>query len=447
MKKTWVIPGIIVVLLAVLVWAFFPRQATAPQKRTSAPPVYPLKISDNGRYLADQNNIPFLIKMDTGWQLAMRDANAAYITEYLDDRAAKGFNAVLITGANWNPTQPNDLGAYPFGNPPNMETPNDAFFDNLGAIIQKCADRGMLVFLNELNWQGGYEHYLTEATANSMGQYFGKRYKDMKNIIYVHGGDSSIIKSEDSRKIYRAVAAGIKQYDTTKLQTYHIGWNTSTSDFFMNEPWLDFNMYQSFSAENTFAYTQGLDDYNNHGSKPTFFVEPCYDYNVTYGTIVKPYHIRQATGWGILSGSAGCGYGNMRVFRMEPNVMERANPPGIGQYVNIMDMVGAYEWQKLVPDSGHAMLTAGYGTYKEIDYATAALADDGSFGIVYLPDAREITVDLSKFSGRVTAKWFDPTNGTYKKAGTYKNSDTRKFAAQPKNNAGDSDWFLILETK
>ena len=38
---------------------------------------------------------------------------------------------------------------------------------------------------------------------------------------------------------------------------------------------------------------------------------------------------------------------------------------------------------------------------------------DGSLALTYLPTRRTLTVDLSRFKGKVTAKWFDPTSGTY----------------------------------
>lgn len=48
--------------------------------------------------------------------------------------------------------------------------------------------------------------------------------------------------------------------------------------------------------------------------------------------------------------------------------------------------------------------------------AAAAIAPcgrDGRFAVAYLPTGRTVTVDMGKFSGRVTAQWFGPTNGEH----------------------------------
>ena len=77
----------------------------------------------------------------------------------------------------------------------------------------------------------------------------------------------------------------------------------------------------------------------------------------------------------------------------------------------------------------------------------AALADDGSFALIYMPTAREITVDLGKLKGPVAARWFDPTQETYQEAvgSPVPGSRRAKFTPPPKNASGDSDFVLVLE--
>ncbi len=474
MKKRFLALSLVAVFL-VSVMGLIP--VIQPEKTASADPVFPLKVSSNDRYLVDQNNDPFYIKMDTAWQISGQNWNAAYVTNYLNDRQAKGFNAILVVGTLWNPIYTTAGPVqYPYNNPPNMSTPREAYFANLDQIIDACASRGIVVFLNALNWQGGYDgtyeggggpnDHLTEANARAAGQYLGNRYKNKNNIIWVHGGDTKgddQTSIDNSRTIYALVAQGIEDNDTVKpkLHTYHIGWRYSTSDFFPNAAWIDFNMYQTFTAAQTpnpnggcatQAYTIALDDYWNHGTKPTFFVEPCYETNewVDYTPLVTPYHIRQATGWGMLSGSAGIGYGHKQVWRMQSNVMNYTNTPGVQHYVNIMNMITARAWQKLVPDRNAAgtrsLVTAGGGAWDTANYATAAIASDDSFGLVYMPNSRAVTVDKSQFSGPVTIKKYDPTNNTTTTVvSNSPNTGTYQVAAPGNNSAGQSDWFLILE--
>ena len=61
--------------------------------------------------------------------------------------------------------------------------------------------------------------------------------------------------------------------------------------------------------------------------------------------------------------------------------------------------------------SGYGTFAAG-GTLNENDYVTAARTPDGKLAIAYVPETRTITVDMRKLSGRVSARWYDPTNGT-----------------------------------
>jgi hypothetical protein len=57
--------------------------------------VFPLKVSANRRYLVDQNEKPFLLHGDTAWSL-ISALNEAEVERYLENRAAKGFNALIV---------------------------------------------------------------------------------------------------------------------------------------------------------------------------------------------------------------------------------------------------------------------------------------------------------------------------------------------------------------
>jgi hypothetical protein len=107
----------------------------------------------------------------------------------------------------------------------------------------------------------------------------------------------------------------------------------------------------------------------------------------------------------------------------------------------------------LVPDQSHSVVTSGYGTFNgqlgsfiANDYVTAARTGDGSLVIAYLPKVRAVAVDMSKLSGPVTARWYDPSNGNMVAIGvSLANSGTRSFTPPGNNSEGDSDWILLLE--
>jgi hypothetical protein len=73
----------------------FPAFPAAEQITTAATYAYPLKVSEDRRYLVDQNNKPFRIQGDSAQSLI---ANLTYAEAqlYFSDRQAKGFNTINI---------------------------------------------------------------------------------------------------------------------------------------------------------------------------------------------------------------------------------------------------------------------------------------------------------------------------------------------------------------
>jgi hypothetical protein len=115
---------------------------------------------------------------------------------------------------------------------------------------------------------------------------------------------------------------------------------------------------------------------------------------------------------------------------------------------------GSLPWQDLVPDQDHKLLTAGFGTFgnvdtrvSESDYATAAKTADGSTAVVYVPTVRAITLDMACLRGSAKARWFDPSNGSYQDVPgeQLSNSGSKEFTPPGKNHSGDGDWVLLLE--
>ena len=62
---------------------------------------------------------------------------------------------------------------------------------------------------------------------------------------------------------------------------------------------------------------------------------------------------------------------------------------------------------------GPRVVTSGYGSFGQDDYVTAARTPDGKLAIAYMPSGGTVTVDLGTLSGPVTARWYDPTDGTF----------------------------------
>lgn len=115
-------------------------------------------------------------------------------------------------------------------------------------------------------------------------------------------------------------------------------------------------------------------------------------------------------------------------------------------------------WHELVPDQDHSVVAKGYGTFGKDDrtpggdYVTAARTADGKLVLAYVPstktDKRTIIVDMARLSGPASARWYNPTNGTFTliAESPLANNGLREFTTPGNNGTGTADWVLVLET-
>jgi hypothetical protein len=164
------------------------------------------------------------------------------------------------------------------------------------------------------------------------------------------------------------------------------------------------------------------------------------------GDLWTPFRIRRNAYWAVLSGA--CGYcAGTRLWRLEPNWREVLNAESTRQAPLIRRLLEPRPWWRLIPDMKHGLVTAGYGTWKQADCVTAALADDGSWAIAYLPSGGKIQVAMNRLRGAVKAAWFDPSSGQYKpvEGSPFANEGKRDFTSPGNNSGGANDWLLVLE--
>lgn len=157
----------------------------------------------------------------------------------------------------------------------------------------------------------------------------------------------------------------------------------------------------------------------------------------------------------MLSGGTGQLYGNGYTCIFMSGWKSYVDTVGVTQLMFWHGLFSSLPWQDLVPDQDHMVVTAGFGTPGDFqtrpsksDFCTASKTPDGSYLLAYMPTAREITVNMGSLKGPASAKWFDPTNGTYTtiSGGPFANAGTRQFA--PPGNSHDdgaSDWVLLLD--
>jgi hypothetical protein len=135
------------------------------------------------------------------------------------------------------------------------------------------------------------------------------------------------------------------------------------------------------------------------------------------------------------------------LWRWEKNWRDVLQVRSTAEAPHLLRLMETIPWWRLAPDAQNEFVTAGFGVWKQADYVTAALADDGSVAVAYLPNARRITVNLTKLSGRVAARWFDPASGQSVTVADppFSNTGQQDFTSPGKNAGGDSDWVLVLD--
>src|SRR5690606_38269800 len=118
-----------------------------------------------------------------------------------------------------------------------------------------------------LKWGVGPEIFDTD-NAEAYGRFLGARYRDA-SIVWILGGDR-IPEDEEDLAIVRAMARGIASGDGGRhLITYHPQGRQSSSRFFHDADWLDFNMHQSGHGSADFHnFEATLADYRLAPAKP-----------------------------------------------------------------------------------------------------------------------------------------------------------------------------------
>ena len=91
------------------------------------------------------------------------------------------------------------------------------------------------------------ESLLTPANAQVYGEFLGNRF-GRKGIIWILGGDRTATGFEETwRTLARGIAIGVsgkEDYDAV-LMSFHPRGGETSSTWFHNDPWLDFNMHQT----------------------------------------------------------------------------------------------------------------------------------------------------------------------------------------------------------
>jgi len=419
-----------------------------PSSPATLAPRPPLQVGPTGRFLVDQHGTPVLVQGDTAWSIIVA-ATREHALRYLDDRAAKGYNAIIVNliEACFSPDPPRDLyGHEPFTRPGDFTTPNDAYFEHAARVVEQAAERGITVFLAPCylgyknpgypGYGGRAEGFYAEVLANGVdacgayGRYVGRRFGRFDNLVWVMSGDRC---PGTALEHVRAMANGILAEDPRHLMTAHVNPECKPYEQYPDDPWLTLNQTYSY----TIVHRALIEDYNSRPVRPNILFESTYENEHN----ASPLQIRRQAYWAFTSGACGHFLGTFPTWRFDQGWEAALESPGSLAMVHLKALMTSVPWWDLVPDQGHTLVTRDIGELRGLDFCSAAITPDARVALVYVPTPREITLDLTRLAdGRLAVTWFDPLTGDRCDAGRYQAAGSWPFRPP-----WDHDAVLLLE--
>jgi hypothetical protein len=311
---------------------------------------------------------------------------------------------------------------------------------------------------------------IPNATLTAYGEFLGNRYKSYPNIMWLMGGDAnySLCGPGIATKL-TDIATGIRAADPVHLMTIeatNTTWGEPSaanwSSYFLSpgnpNGWITLGTIypkglpsRTFSSEITQIVTQNVTENGSRPFVPYFSVEDPYETEPGEA----PYsnqQLRQEAYTEVLGGAyLGRVFGSSAVWPFNASCCEPkgytwqtdidATPSSDQQRLG--QLFRSREHWKMVPDTGHAVVIAGYGSGATL--VVTSRTSDGQTIIAYIPNGSEarVLVDMSKItSSSLTAKcwWFNPSSGAATLINTFPNSGMRSFTPPDSN-----DWVLVID--
>lgn len=412
---------------------------------------------------------------DTGWLLFVK-CNRADAIKYLDTRKQQGFNVIQVMVLHDLDNTVNVYGdsalhaldiSKPFITPGNNPSQPEAydFWDHVEFVIQEAAKRNIQMALVPIWGSNIKSGKRTDEQVKTYAAFVAKRFSSYPNIIWLNGGDVNGIDKHDQ---WELLGNTIKSIDKKHIMTFHPRGRYSSSEWFQQSSWADFNMIQSGHkdyAQDTSSkekYHYGEDNWRfvekdlaMDPSKPTLDGEPSYE-NIPHGLHDSldirwtAQDLRRYAYWSVFAGAAGFTYGENAVmqfnhmgdkganFGVTDNWEKAIHAPGSEQMKHLKKLMSFFskgdwrEMQELVLNNG-------------VKYDRVAVVGNTSILMCYTYSGKTFSLDTSKFPFKpVSFQWFDPATGKYTAASVKIQSGNWTFEPGSSNLASH-DRILILK--
>lgn len=239
--------------------------------------------------------------------------------------------------------------------------------------------------------------------------------------------------------------------------TFHPSGEHSSSEWFQNCNWLDFNMAQTGHCQRNYEVYQRIivADYNRTPTKPCMDGEPRYE---NHPICWKPdslgwfddTDVRQALYWDLFSGSCGHTYGCHDIWQMKTPERQAVglarsdwqsslSLPGSSQLIFARRLLESLDWNSRVPAND---LVVSENTSPE--HKIVALKGNG-YALVYFPNGEKATFNFKPVGSNenLSLLWMNPRTGETKLSEKIKRNQNQEIT--PPSSGRGNDWVLIVK--
>lgn len=464
---------IVRIVLSVVFAAGFSLQAFAQVGKHTPWSHGKLKVHENQRYLQHEDGTPFFYMGETPWLMPQR-LDRSEMEFYLEQTKKQGYNVVQVQVLNSVPSfnvygQMSHPDGYNFKNIDKKGV--YGYWDHMDYMIQTAQSKGIYVAMNCIWGSPVHQDKMNVEEAKAYGKFLAERYKSYPNIIWFIGGD---VRGDIKMDVWDALANTIRKIDPDHLMTYHPRGRTTSTVWFNDRDWLDFNMYQS--GHRRYGQRKGDGDYpieENTEEDTWRFVErslavepmkPVFDGEPIYEDIVHGLHdpnelrwndndVRRYAYWSIFAGAFGHAYGHNSIMQfIRPGVggafgadglkkpwYEALLDPGFSQMYFLKNLMLTLPFFDRIPDQSVIAGTNG----ERYDRAIATRGED--YLMVYNYSARPMEIDFTKISGgKKRAWWYLPKNGELEYLGEFDNK-IHKFQHDSGYMSGKDHVLIVVD--
>ena len=420
-----------------------------------------LRLADNRRYLIHADGTPFLWIGDTAWNGPLRSTPEEWAL-YLRERVRQKFTVVQWVDTQWLASPGGDLnGDLAYTGIEQIEV-NPLFFQRLDQRVDAMTHAGLLsapVMMWAAEWRRLEENQvdpgfsLPEDQAILFGRYLVARWS-ADPVVWILPGDGDYrgAKAERWKRIGRGIF-GDQAHAPVSLHPGGMHWN---GEEFRHEDWLDILGYQSGHGDddatlNWLVCGPPATDWKTPPPRVFINLEPPYENHISYQTKqrISAAMARRALYWSLLvSPTAGVTYGGHGVWGWDDGTAPPVAHPNTGiplpwqkallmdgaeQVRHLADFFESIEWWRLIP--APELLLAQPGNQAKRHFVTISKSAENDLIVAYVPEDREIALNLTSLPDDLSAVWFDPCSGSRKPAA---------LAGGHFTTPAPGDWVLLL---